>query len=167
MLGLVTVGTTKFEALVRALDDPLAIEYLARRGVTKLVMQIGNGQHEPTTVCGAETVSGVDCSFYRFTPDLARDIAKAGLVISHAGAGTVMECLRAPGKRELIVVVNDQLMDNHQVELAEAMAARGVLQWTLPDSLLDLLQKAPIPQKPYPPSDVHNFASMLDKEMFS
>ena len=54
------------------------------------------------------------------TPDLLQDITDADLVISHAGAGTCIEVLQA-GKT-LAVIVNDSLMDNHQVELAEKLA---------------------------------------------
>ena len=50
---------------------------------------------------------------------------KADLILSHAGAGTVMEALRL--KKKLVVVINTLLMDNHQTELAGAMAKRGHL----------------------------------------
>jgi UDP-N-acetylglucosamine transferase subunit ALG13 len=43
----------------------------------------------------------------------------ADLVISHAGAGSVLEALHA--HKSLLVVVNDSLMDNHQTELAHKM----------------------------------------------
>lgn len=36
---LVTVGTTKFDALVRAVDDPAVAEALAAHGYTELVIQ--------------------------------------------------------------------------------------------------------------------------------
>ncbi|GMG15312.1 unnamed protein product [Phytophthora fragariaefolia] len=42
------------------------------------------------------------------------------LVISHVGAGSIMDGLAL--KKKLVVVVNTALMDNHQTELAEAMA---------------------------------------------
>ena len=54
------------------------------------------------------------------TPDFLQDVSDADLVISHAGAGTCIEVLQA-GKT-LAVIVNDSLMDNHQVELAEKLA---------------------------------------------
>ena len=49
----------------------------------------------------------------------------ACLIISHAGAGTVMEALK--WQTRLVVVINTALMDNHQTELAHAMAKRGHL----------------------------------------
>ena len=73
----------------------------------------------------------------------------AKLIISHAGAGSVMEALRNvcysrnqpclpfftalqtqdafcfSQRKKLIVVVNDKLMHNHQAELADAMSEAG------------------------------------------
>jgi len=39
---------------------------------------------------------------------------KAQLVVSHAGSGSVFEALKL--RKQLVVVVNDALMDNHQVQ---------------------------------------------------
>jgi beta-1,4-N-acetylglucosaminyltransferase len=44
----------------------------------------------------------------------------ADLIIGHAGAGTCMEALSF-GK-PLLVVVNNKLLHNHQIELAERLA---------------------------------------------
>jgi len=52
-------------------------------------------------------------------------------VPASAGAGSVFESVRAG--RRLLVVVNPGLMDNHQSELAAAMAAGGHLSWTTPE----------------------------------
>mmetsp|Transcript_69154 Transcript_69154/g.77370 ORF Transcript_69154/g.77370 Transcript_69154/m.77370 type:complete len:394 (+) Transcript_69154:138-1319(+) len=77
---------------------------------------------------------------YDFRPSLIDDMEKADLILSHAGAGTVMEVLRMTNSnnnnskddkdsisKKLIVVINTILMDNHQLELATAMADRGHL----------------------------------------
>ena len=63
------------------------------------------------------------------------------MVVSHAGAGSIFESVRA--RRRLLVVVNPELMDNHQVELAEAMAERGHLSWTLPGGVVESLRALP------------------------
>ena len=61
--------------------------------------------------------------YYNFQPTLAIDMEQADTIISHAGAGTVMEALRLKGTK-LCVVINAELMDNHQTELASAMSER-------------------------------------------
>jgi beta-1,4-N-acetylglucosaminyltransferase len=48
-----------------------------------------------------------------------------GLVISHAGSGSILEALRY--QVLLIVVPNTSLLDNHQEELADAMERSGYL----------------------------------------
>ena len=63
--------------------------------------------------------------WFRFAPTLEEHMRSAALVVSHGGAGSIMEAL-ALGK-PLVVVANDALMDNHQEELAAALASRGHL----------------------------------------
>mmetsp|Transcript_5115 Transcript_5115/g.5971 ORF Transcript_5115/g.5971 Transcript_5115/m.5971 type:complete len:150 (-) Transcript_5115:5-454(-) len=95
---------------------------------------------------------------YRFRPSLANDMKRADLILSHAGAGSIMEgltCARnqerqhqrrneqnhqpnfhhdenedgvgALKRKKVVVVINDLLMNNHQLELANALGARGHL----------------------------------------
>ena len=45
--AFVTVGTTRFDALVRAVDDPAFEAALLSRGFTRLVVQAGAGGHAP------------------------------------------------------------------------------------------------------------------------
>jgi hypothetical protein len=54
------------------------------------------------------------------------------------GAGTITEALRM--ESNLVVVVNTELMDNHQRELAEALQDRKVLRMCTCDGLLELME---------------------------
>jgi UDP-N-acetylglucosamine transferase subunit ALG13 len=77
---------------------------------------------------------------FRYKPSIVEDINWADLVISHGGAGSILESLRA--KKKLIIVVNEKLMHNHQVELAEAMVRNGYAVLASTDSLVETLKNA-------------------------
>lgn len=62
----------------------------------------------------------VRLAWFRFTKDFNRVMDVSDIVISHGGAGSILAALRK--QKRLIVVVNTDLMDNHQVEIANAMA---------------------------------------------
>lgn len=51
--AFVTVGTTKFDALIRAVDSPQVVEALRQRGFTRLQIQLGSGFYLPTVLCGS------------------------------------------------------------------------------------------------------------------
>lgn len=106
-----TVGTTQFDALTRALVSPEVTSLLARQGYTRLLLQIGRGA-EPPLAASAGPAPPLRVEWYRFKDSLEPDMHGAALLITHAGAGSIMEALKlfAP----LLVVVNDALMDNHQ-----------------------------------------------------
>ncbi|PAA52438.1 hypothetical protein BOX15_Mlig018171g6 [Macrostomum lignano] len=163
-----TVGTTSFDALIRRLDSPELHKILCDQlGYHGLVMQIGRGDYEPVahTARDYPLEGRFSVSYYRFKPSLAADIAAAGLVISHAGAGSVLESLNA-GKR-LLVVVNDDLMHNHQTELAHRVARDGHLDTTVCVDLEDALKRlTPVSQlKPFPRGEPEKFAKFLDSVM--
>lgn len=44
---------------------------------------------------------------------------RADLIITHCGAGSILEVLHL--RKRAIGVINDKLLDNHQIELADAM----------------------------------------------
>lgn len=44
----VTVGTTKFNSLIQAVDNPEVLSTLSCKGYTSLTAQIGHGEHIPT-----------------------------------------------------------------------------------------------------------------------
>ena len=87
--AFVTVGTTEFDSLIRALDDPSVYALFALAGFTRLVMQMGRGQYEPLHRESAPSSLAVDV--YRFKPSIVPDVARSDLVIGHAGSGTALE----------------------------------------------------------------------------
>lgn len=73
----------------------------------------------------------IDLSLFSFAPSLDRCVQDADIVISHCGSGMLLETLRAapsavqargPWQRQIIAVPNRALMDDHQAELAGALA---------------------------------------------
>lgn len=59
-------------------------------------------------------------------------------------------------------------MDNHQVELAEALAERGYLRASNPEVLARTLSEfddSPLARTPYPPARPQAFAALVDDEM--
>jgi UDP-N-acetylglucosamine transferase subunit ALG13 len=77
--------------------------------------------------------------WYRFKPSLSADMEWADLLLCHAGAGTLLEALsltqvsisRTTQKtsrtahRIINAVINSELMNNHQTELAEELEKRN------------------------------------------
>ncbi|NWW04681.1 ALG13 transferase, partial [Oreocharis arfaki] len=99
---------------------------------------------------------------FRFKDSLAEDLQSADLVISHAGAGSCLETLEK-GK-PLIVVINDKLMDNHQLELAKQLHRNGYVLYCNCSTLVETLQSMDLSAlKPFPPGQPEKFASFLDK----
>ncbi|CAH0473100.1 unnamed protein product [Peronospora belbahrii] len=155
----VTVGTTKFDALVAALDTDACLSALVERGFTSLRMQIGHGKRLPRA-----SFPGLKLSFYRHDPQYKSDVAWADLVISHAGAGSIMDSLAL--KKKLIVVVNTMLMDNHQQELAEAMADQKYCLQTSVDGLQSVLERGNWDDLHlYPQPNEQAFSDLIDAVM--
>eukprot|EP00775_Hariotina_reticulata_P011613 gene11613-11757_t len=122
----VTVGTTKFEALIRAVDSPAFVAALAAKGYNQLIIQKGAGEYAPHQLVpagstSAEQPGGFRVSYFDFSPSVAEYMSSSALVISHAGSGSIFEALHA--RKPLIVVPNPLLMDNHQAELGDHLAA--------------------------------------------
>ena len=106
----VTVGTTDFDALVRAVD--LLVPQLDE----EVEIQIGRGEYEPR-----------NCSWFRFASSLEPYYERADVVVSHGGLGTVVEVLRRGGR--LIGVANPDRYDQHQEDLLSHLAEEGYLIW--------------------------------------
>ena len=167
----VTVGTTQFDALVERVCCQAALELLASRGVGRLVVQHGRSPPPlPFAPLPEHPSFSLEC--YPFKPSLRDDLQAADLVVSHAGAGSIMEVLEL-GK-PLLVVVNDSLMDNHQAELAGALSKRSHLVATTPSLLLDCLRIQLLPHSallsslvPLPPVDPSLFPRLLSQALSS
>jgi beta-1,4-N-acetylglucosaminyltransferase len=77
---------------------------------------------------------------FEYSPELQSEIDCSSFVILHCGAGSVLEVLHS--KKRGIAVVNPNLLENHQVELADALESSGLMAVARsPDHILDVLKK--------------------------
>lgn len=118
---LVAVGTTDFDALVRAVDE------LSPSLAEEVVQQIGWSRYEPE-----------HCEYYRFVPSLAPFYERASVVIAHGGLGIVSEVLRSG--RPLIAIEDPNQPGRHQREVLGEWEREGHLIWckdlrVLPEAL--------------------------------
>lgn len=115
----------------------------------------------------ATTEEGVELQLFQFAPDLKSYISAADLVVSHAGSGTILDALRMrPNPPKLVVVPNTSLMDNHQVELAEAMGKERFLIVGKEDTLAQDVDRARREKvEPFPDFDPSRFTDLVDEVM--
>ncbi|KAK5112719.1 hypothetical protein LTR62_003817 [Meristemomyces frigidus] len=180
----VTIGATaSFAALVKAVLSTPFLAALKQQGYEELLVQYGEeGKALYDSAVSTAQGSGVKISGFgidkaglgRYMRQARGKDGKEGVVISHAGSGTILEALRSGVP--LIVVPNAELLDNHQVELAEALSEQeyvvhGHLN-NLPKALEDAEQlRAKQKEWPPPNSGVHRQAKsqglkgVLDEEM--
>ena len=82
---------------------------------------------------------------FRFKANLDQEMDDADLIISHCGAGSILEAVSR--KKTLMVIINESLQDNHQTELSRAIVAGGYAVSATPQELLSSLallqQKVP------------------------
>ena len=155
MKVFVTVGTTRFDSLVREVLRETVTQTLKDRGYTSIKVQAGK------SVVPSSENTPVGVEVYDYKPSLREDIAEADLVVAHAGAGTCLEVLGA--NKPLVVVVNDQLMDNHQTELAERLAKDNHCVHCVPATLAQTLADfSPEFLALFPPGNPKAFADFVD-----
>ena len=130
----VTIGATAaFDALIKATLEPAFLQTLERIGYTDLRFQYGhygaelmNTHISRLKIDEEESKPQIEISGFDFkTKGLRKEMvaARTGVVISHAGSGSILDALRV--EAPLIVIPNDTLLHNHQEELAEEMARQG------------------------------------------
>ncbi|WFD45370.1 N-acetylglucosaminyldiphosphodolichol N-acetylglucosaminyltransferase [Malassezia psittaci] len=132
---LVTVGTTQFDALVKAVVSREFLDVIAGESSweppIRLIVQHGSSavpgldahhpavfQHETFESFQYETV---EVLLKPYINNLVSWIDRAELVVTHAGAGTLLEALRSQKHPRIMAVPNSDLMDDHQRELAEIL----------------------------------------------
>uniref|UniRef100_A0A0V0GCK8 UDP-N-acetylglucosamine transferase subunit ALG13 n=2 Tax=Triatominae TaxID=70999 RepID=A0A0V0GCK8_TRIDM len=156
----VTVGTTKFDKFIRAITDIECIKVLEKRGCQHLTLQIGNGDYIPEY----SKVGSVSIEYYRFKDTIKEDLQRADLVISHAGAGSCLETLEL--EKALLVVVNEDLMNNHQIEVAKKLSDCGYLYYTTCGKLSETLRVMDLSRlRMYPKRDPCKYANAIDNIM--
>jgi beta-1,4-N-acetylglucosaminyltransferase len=163
----VTVGTTEFAGLINVVFfSERFVAALRAQGCKSITVQIGRGEIEPEDkVARLYESYGIKFDWYRFKPTLIDDFKSANLIISHAGAGTVLEVLRLQNKK-LIICVNNSLQENHQCELADALSEAQYCVSTDPDSLCETLEGSPVALSgplPFPQADPDLFSRYLDE----
>ncbi|KAL8970686.1 MAG: hypothetical protein Q9183_001396 [Haloplaca sp. 2 TL-2023] len=134
----VTIGATAaFDQLLRAVLASRFLQALQGSGYTTLSLQYGkNGQQilaDFDAIAQTEKhnieVTGFDFNKQGLGREMwaakAGEDREEGVVISHAGSGSILDALRIDVP--LIAVPNTSLLHNHQVELAEEMARLGFL----------------------------------------
>lgn len=131
----VTVGSTCFDELVSEVTKSEVLKVLYSKGFQFLTIQIGKG----TIIPKEGDNFGIKVEFFRYKEGLDEDFKKADLIISHAGAGSCIEALEA--NKPLIAVINHSLMNNHQKELAEALAKEGFCKWCYTNTLYETLKE--------------------------
>ncbi|XP_062946185.1 UDP-N-acetylglucosamine transferase subunit ALG13 homolog [Cynocephalus volans] len=154
----ITVGTTCFDDLITCVSAPDSLQIIKSLGYNRLILQIGRG----TVVPEPFSTESFTLDVYRYKDSLKEDLQKADLVISHAGAGSCLETLEK-GK-PLVVVINEKLMNNHQLELAKQLHKEGHLFYCTCSTLPGLLQSMDLSTlKCYPPGQPEKFSAFLDK----
>lgn len=120
-----TVGTTRFDGLIEAVDKAKAAGLLEG----EVICQIGNGEYLPQY-----------CSYFRFKPSIDELLAQASLVITHGGT-TALSLLTA--RRPFVAVANTVLSGDHQTHFLRAVAGIADIPWSRdPAELPQLLEQA-------------------------
>lgn len=149
----VTVGTTLFSSLIDNIINSNTISYMIQNQYTHLIIQYGKDKKPNIENVSSihESATKIQFELYDFKPSLYDDMVKANIIICHAGAGTLTEAIRISQKqtqdtvgshqsqnsnlpqlstniyKKIVTVINNQLMDNHQTELAYALQRRQLV----------------------------------------
>ncbi|KAF2449100.1 glycosyltransferase family 1 protein [Karstenula rhodostoma CBS 690.94] len=136
-LCFVTTGATApFTKLIEAVLSHASLDAFLQCGFTHILIQYGTAPDVYQSSAEAARqylkqngteqkleIDGIDFDSSGLFEQFKLVQQTQGLVISHAGSGSVLEALRF--QLPLVVVPNTALLDNHQEELAVAMDRAG------------------------------------------
>lgn len=139
---ITTGATVTFQKLIEISLNDKFINCLQNEGYERMILQYGSQQDGVTLFNNglkslSATVSteidsiigtlsnGFIIEGFPFTNDIKTVMSKADLIISHAGTGSILDSLRLA--KPLIVVINSQLMNNHQAEISDELARHNYL----------------------------------------
>ncbi|ORX87605.1 glycosyl transferase [Anaeromyces robustus] len=166
-----TVGTTRFDDLLKEINQESFFKALISLGFKNLIVQYGNSilpENFPKDKYTLETGETLSINLYKFkfndSKSFYNDMKQADLIISHAGSGTILDALEL--HKKIIVVPNETLMDNHQIELANAMSKKGVIISSSISELINTLNNLEnIEFKPFLKENNNAFVDILDNLM--
>lgn len=188
----VTCGATvPFPKLIQSVVSPEFLGTITTKyGFTKVIIQYGKGYTEEFNrllegryVSVSKQPNKYGCSQYleyrldgemppleivglEYSTQIQDIIGQASLVISHAGTGSILDTLRQRHSTPLIVVVNDDLMDNHQEQIAHRFTQMGYVlscHAETPELInaVSSVEKKAAALKPFPQSHNSEFAQLL------
>lgn len=163
---LVTVGSTKFDALIERIFSEDVVTLLTKLRFNQLIVQAGASSYDKHKVYSLREKISIDVFDYKSS--LLQDIEEADVVVGHAGAGTCLEVLRR--NKRLILVVNESLMDNHQSELANQLVEDNYVVKSSISDLLDNLEKicdSGTKLEKFPPSNPSKFEEIFNEALRS
>lgn len=124
-----------------------------------MTLQVGQGKPVPDN-----EKNGIKIQSFSLKPSIADDILNADLIISHAGAGSCLDVLSS--KKPLIVVINEDLMDNHQEELASKLEEEGYLLKSNCKNLVNVLKNLNINSlRSFFPGNPKTYVNCIDSAM--
>lgn len=99
---LVTLGTTRFDSLIKFIDENISDNDY------EIIMQIADGVYKPKNF-----------EYFTYIEDIKSYYENSDLIICHAGAGTIYQLLEM--KKKLIIVPNLDRIDKHQSDISNFM----------------------------------------------
>lgn len=161
----VTSGATvPFPQLVDLIITDVLLKELVELGFKRLIIQFGKGYDDQfvekletldcrtancslsNTELGSSSSKGfaLEIAKYKieiigieYSTKIQEIINLSDLVISHAGTGSILDSIRS--RKPLVVCVNDQLMDNHQQQIADRFEEKGYV-WACKPILSELIE---------------------------